>query len=433
MTPTERLDPMAPSLAVHARRGAAALATAAVLGAAAAPAAFADGSPSPAPGLYGTADPKFDGVFRQSLAFMAQNAVDATPAKPAVDWLAGQQCEDGGFPGYRADPAKACDPKKDEFTDATAAAVQGLAAAGGRADAVKKGLDWLKAHQNDDGGWGYQAGSPSDANSTSIALGAFAAAGQDPAKDAVKNGKNPVETLLTFQLGCDAKEGERGAFAYLKDDKGLRADNLASAAAALATLGKGFLFEPPKKDADQPVKALECSGDEEKAEPKDAAAAAGAVDGYLVATMDKNGGYLLPSMPGAPAKPDQGNTADAALALAAGGHRAAAEKPLKWLQSKESGTAEWAKGQPGRLAKLILATRAAGGDPRDFAGANLVDQLNATGPAPEKRATGGMGKEDEEKKDDSVTINIWWIVGVGLAFGAGIGFLISGRKKKQQL
>ncbi|WP_424887693.1 prenyltransferase/squalene oxidase repeat-containing protein [Streptomyces sp. XH2] len=425
---------MAPSLAVHARRGAAALATAAVLGAAAAPAAFADGSPSPAPGLYGTADPKFDGVFRQSLAFVAQNATGVTPAKPGVDWLAGQQCEDGGFPGYRADTSKACDPKKDEFTDATAAAVQGLAAAGGRADAVRKGLDWLKAHQNDDGGWGYQAGSPTDANSTSIALGAFAAAGQDPAKDAVKNGKNPVETLLAFQLGCDAKEGERGAFAYLKDDKGLRADNLASAAAALATLGKGFLAEPPKKDADRPVKALECAG-EDKAGPKDAAAAAEAVDGYLVAAMDKNGGYLLPSMPGAPAKPDQGNTADAALALAAGGHRAAAEKPLKWLRSKESGTAEWAKGQPGRLAKLILATRAAGGDPRDFAGTDLVAQLNATGPAPERATGSDESKKDEDKdeKDGGVTVNVWWIVGVGLAFGAGIGFLISGRKKKQQL
>ncbi|MFH8785329.1 prenyltransferase/squalene oxidase repeat-containing protein [Streptomyces roseoverticillatus] len=425
---------MAPSLAVHARRGAAALATAAVLGAAAAPAAFADGSPSPAPGLYGTADPKFDGVFRQSLALMAQSSVSLIPAKPAVDWLAGQQCEDGGFPGYRADTSKACDPKKDEFTDATAAAVQGLAAAGGRADAVKKGLDWLKAHQNDDGGWGYQAGSPTDANSTSIALGAFAAAGQDPAKAAAKDGKNPVETLLAFQLGCDAKEGERGAFAYLKDDKGLRADNLASAAAALATRGKGFVVEPLKEGADQPVKALECPGDAEgeKAKPKDAAAAAEAVDGYLVAAMDKNGGYLLPSMPGAPAKPDQGNTADAALALAAGGHRAAAEKTLKWLQSKESGTAEWAKGQPGRLAKLILATRAAGGNPYSFAGTDLVEQLNATGPAPEKKPTGS----DESKKDekgDGVTVNVWWIVGVGLAFGAGIGFLISGRKKKQQL
>ncbi|MEU5052489.1 prenyltransferase/squalene oxidase repeat-containing protein [Streptomyces sp. NPDC021096] len=424
---------MAPSFAVHARRGAAALATAAVLGTAVAPAAFADGSPSPAAtGLYGAGDPKFDGVFRQSLAFLAQDAMDVRPANSAVDWLTGQQCADGGFPGYRADTSKACDPKKDEFTDATAAAVQGLAAVGGRGEAVTKGLDWLKAHQNDDGGWGYQAGSPTDANSTSIALGAFAAAGQDPAKAAVKNGKNPMEALLAFQLGCDAKEGERGAFSYLKDKDNLRADNLASAAAGLATRGKGYQVEPLKKGSDVALKPLDCAGDD-KARPQNAAAAAEAVDGYLSATLAKNGGYLLPSMPGAPAKPDHGNTADAALALAAGGHREAAEKPLTWLRSKESGTAEWAKGNPGKLAKLILATRAAGDDPRDFAGTDLVAQLNETGPKPEAAASDSAEKDDEKKKDSDDGFGVWWFVAVFFVASVGVGFLISGRKKKTQL
>ncbi|MEU4213079.1 prenyltransferase/squalene oxidase repeat-containing protein [Streptomyces sp. NPDC026206] len=424
---------MAPSFAVHARRGAAALATAAVLGVAAAPAALADGSPSPAaPGLYGTGDPKFDGVFRQSLAFLAQDAMGVSPANSAVDWLAGQQCADGGFPGYRADTAKACDAKKDEFTDATAAAVQGLAAVGGRGEAVKKGLDWLKAHQNDDGGWGYQAGSPTDANSTSIAVGAFAAAGQDPAKAAVKNGRNPVEALLGFQLGCEAKEDERGAFSYLKDNDSLRADNLASAAAGLATRGKGYLVDPLKKGSDEPLKPLDCSADD-KARPKDAAAAAEAVDGYLSGALAKNGGYLMPSMPGAPAKPDQGNTADAALALAAGGHREAAGKPLSWLRSKESGTAEWAKGNPGKLAKLILATHAAGGDPRDFGGSDLVAQLNETGPKPEAAASASGKEKDQEKKDSEGGFGVWWFVAVFFVASVGVGFLMSGRKKKTQL
>lgn len=421
---------MAPSFAVPARRGAAALAAAVVLSAAMAPAAFADASPSPAGGLYGTSDPKFDGVFRQSLAFVAQGAAGVRPAKSAVDWLAGQQCADGGFAAYRADVSKACDPQKDEFTDATAAAVQGLVAAGGQGDAVKKGVDWLKAHQNSDGGWGYQAGSPTDANSTSIAIGAFAAAGQDPAKDAVKDGKNPVDALRAFQLGCDAKEGERGAFSYLKDKDGLRADNLASAAAGLATRGKGFLVGPVKKDADEPVKPLSCEGDD--GGPKDAAGAAEAVDGYLTAVLDKNGGYLLPSMPGAPAKPDQGSTADAVLALAAGGHRAAAEKPLKWLQSKESGTAAWADKNPGKLAKLVLAAHAAGADPRAFGGADLVAQLTATGPKPEA-ADAADEKKDEKKKDDDKGFSTWWVVGVFFVASVGAGFLISGRKKKQQL
>ncbi|GHC69199.1 prenyltransferase/squalene oxidase repeat-containing protein [Streptomyces cinnamoneus] len=426
---------MAPSPAVHVRRAAVALATAAVLGVAAAPAALADGSPSPAaPGLYGTGDPKFDGVFRQSLAFMAQHATGTSPAASAVDWLAGQQCADGGFPGYRADTSKACDPQKEEFTDATAAAVQGLAAVGGRAAVVTKGLDWLKAHQNDDGGWGYQAGSPTDANSTSIALGAFAAAGQDPAKAAAKNGKNPVETLLAFQLGCEGKEGERGAFSYLKDKDGLRADNLASAAAGLATRGKGYLVEPLQKGSDQPLKPLDCPAGSggDNARPKDAPAAAEAVDGYLSEALAKNGGYLMPSMPGAPAKPDQGNTADAALALAAGGHREAAEKPLAWLRSKESGTAEWAKGNPGKLAKLVLATHAAGGDPRDFGGTDLVAALNETGPKPEAAASSSE-KKDEKKKDDGGGFGVWWFVAVFFVASVGVGFLMSGRKKKTQL
>lgn len=30
-------------------------------------------------------------------------------------------------------------------------------------------------------------------------------------------------------------------------------------------------------------------------------------------------------------------------------------------------------------------------------------------------------------------MSVWWIIGVGLVFGAGIGFLLSSRNKKSQL
>ncbi|WP_414169360.1 prenyltransferase/squalene oxidase repeat-containing protein [Streptoverticillium reticulum] len=420
---------MAPSFAVHARRGAVALATAAVLGAAAAPAAFADGSPSPAaPGLYGAKDPKFDGVFRQSLALVAQHAVGVSPAPAAVDWLAGQQCSDGGFAGYRADTGKACDPKAGEFTDATSAAVQGLAAVGGRDGAVQKGLGWLKEHQNEDGGWGMTPGAASDANSTSIAAGAFAAAGQDPAKATGKGGKSPYDALLSFQLGCDKKEDERGAFAYLPQNGELQANDLASTAAALAALGKGFGAGAPDK-GDKPVKPLDCAGDD-SAKPKDAAAAADAVAGYLAKKLDANGGQLKSSMPGAPEGPDFGATADAVIALAAGGHREAAGKPLAWLQSKDSKTAEWAAGDPGRLAKLILAAHTAGADPRAFGGADLVQQLAATGPKPEAAAS--EKPSAEEKKDGGSDSTRWWVLGAAFIASVGVGILLSGRMKKNQ-
>ncbi|MET7766407.1 prenyltransferase/squalene oxidase repeat-containing protein [Streptomyces sp. NPDC005393] len=423
---------------MNVRRTVAALSVSAALcGAAVAPAAFADDSARPK-GLYGAKDPKFDGVWRQSLALLAQDAVGVTPAKSAVDWLAGQQCADGGFAAYRADPAKACGPKTGEFTDATSAAVQALAAVGGRSDAVEKGIGWLKRNQNDNGGWGMNPGGPSDANSTSVAVGAFAAAAQDPAKTASAKGrKSPYDALLGLQLGCAAKTGQRGAFAYQPDKSGdkdkLAANNMATVSAALATQGKGFVFETVGKDNHKNPKPLDCKDAGRARTPQDATEAALA---HLSLALSAHDMRLMSSMAGATDQPDFGATADAVVALAAGEHSAAAGKPLHWLQSKDSGAAAWSKGEPGALAKLILAAHAAGGDPRDFGGVDLVRQLNATGPKPEAAAGSGAESATKDKKDDDGDgdggmNSVWWIVGAGAAAGMGIGFLLSGRKKQR--
>ncbi|MFS7880169.1 prenyltransferase/squalene oxidase repeat-containing protein [Streptomyces asiaticus] len=438
---------------MNIRRSVAALSLCAALGAAAAPAAVADdGQAGRAEGLYGAKDPKFDGVWRQSLALLAQDAVGVTPAKSAIDWLAGQGCADGGFAAYRADTSKACDPKKGEFTDATAAAVQALAAVGGRSGTVEKGIGWLKRHQNADGGWGMNPGGPSDANSTAAAVGAFAATGQDPAKvtsasgkgaagegaadkgAAGEGGKTPYDALLGLQLDCSAKAEERGAFAYTAAKGKPVANELATASAALAAQGKGFVFETVGKDGGAEPKPLRCEKGKDGADaPKDAAEAALA---HLTRVMSGTDAHLKSAMPGAKDQPDFGGTADAVVALAAGEHSAAAGKPLQWLQSKDSGAAAWAKGDPGALAKLILAAHAAGANPRDFGGADLVKQLNATGPKPEAAAPGaesdGNGKSEEKKNDDGGGVGgVWWTVGVCAVAGMGIGFLLSGRKRRQ--
>ncbi|MER8155694.1 prenyltransferase/squalene oxidase repeat-containing protein [Streptomyces sp. NPDC094472] len=425
---------------MNIRRSVAALSLCAALGAAAGPAAVADDSPAGrSKGLYGAKDPKFDGVWRQSLALLAQDAVGVTPAKSAIDWLAGQGCADGGFAAYRADTSKACDPKKGEFTDATAAAIQALAAVGGRADAVEKGIGWLKRHQNDDGGWGMNPGGPSDANSTSAAIGAFAATGQDPAKLNSKGGKSPYDALLGLQLGCSAKAQERGAFAYTADKGKPVANELATASAALAAQGKGFVFETVGKDRGAAPEPLRCAGGKSGADKADGAGtpkgAAEAALAHLSRVMSDTDMHLKSAMPGAKDQPDFGGTADAVVALAAGEHSATAGKPLQWLQGKDSGAAAWAKGDPGALAKLILAAHAAGANPRDFGGADLVQQLNATGPKPEAAAPGAesddKSEKSEKKSDDGGVGGVWWTVGVCAVAGMGIGFLISGRKRRQ--
>ncbi|MFJ8541970.1 prenyltransferase/squalene oxidase repeat-containing protein [Streptomyces sp. NPDC093586] len=410
------------------RRSAAALAAIAVFGAAA-PAVAADPSPSasaslPA-GLYGSADPQYDGVWRQSLTLLAQDTVRMVPAKQAVDWLTGQQCANGAFAPYRADTSKPCDARTMVDTNSTAAAVQALWAVGGHGDVVEDALAWLKSVQNKDGGWGYSPGGPSDANSTSVVIGALTATGTEP-ESVTKDGKTPYDALLTFALPCSEGEGA-GAFAFQPDKAGkLLANDDATAAGVLGALGKGLVTEPGRTAGGGDAG---CAGGDKPT--REQAAANGAA--HLARAVAKDG-HLTSALAGADPQPDYGNTADAVVALAAQGGAEKAAKPLAWLQ-KNAGT--WAKQSgPAAYAQLILAAHATGTDPRAFGGADLVKQLNATGPAPEGfKATDTLRTTnqaaDEDKKDDS-PFGVWWFVGVCLVFGIGIGFFLSGRNRKRQ-
>ncbi|MGW0550249.1 prenyltransferase/squalene oxidase repeat-containing protein [Streptomyces altiplanensis] len=409
------------------RSAATVLAASAVLCASAATAAVAAPSPSPSPvipsGLYGEKDPTYDGVWRQSLALLAQDTVGVKPAGKAVNWLVGQQCDNGGFASFRADAAEPCTAKTVVDSNATAAAVQALSALGGQDAAVEKGAGWLKSAQNQDGGWGYNPGSPSDANSTSVVIGALAAAGEKPGEVKSPKGKSPYDALVTFSVPCDAKTGG-GAFAYQPDKDGKLAPNAdATAAGVLGGLGKGLAAEGGEKDA----KAGACV----KGEPTPARAAANGA-AYLDGVLAGSGHLDTPPMPGAEdteAQPDFGNTADAVVALAAQGGAARAQKPLEWLEKNAAGWAE--EHGPAAYAQLVFAANATGTDPRNFGGADLVKGLNATGPAPEA-AEKSADKSDEEKKDSDGGFGAWWIVAVFFIASVGAGILFSGRKKKNQ-
>ncbi|MFI1763032.1 prenyltransferase/squalene oxidase repeat-containing protein [Streptomyces sp. NPDC020800] len=406
---------------MNVRRSAAALAAIGVL-AAAAPAMAAGPSPSPKTaipsGLFGKTDPTYDGVWRQSFALLAQHTLGERPASSAVDWLVGQQCDEGGFPAFRADPAKPCLGKggAQPDIDSTAVAVQALHALGGHDSEVHKAVTWLKTTQNKDGGWGYAPGQPTDANHTADVIGALTAAGEN-AEGLRPEGKSPLDALATLSIPCSADGG--GAFAYQAAKKGKPAANAdASAAGVLGALGKGFVVEPGKTRDKAP--ACAASGKPTPAQMADNAAAylAGAVAGT---------GHLMSSLAGAKDQPDYGNTADAVVALAAAGSTQQAKKPYAWL---EKNAVKWAQQtSPAAYAELIFAAHAMGEDPRDFGGTDLVRALDATGPAPQAAKAGHT--EAKQSKHESGT-KVWWIVGVGLVAGIGIGFLLSGRRKRQQ-
>ena len=401
------------------RRSAAALAAATVVLGAAVPAMAATPSPSIPEGLYGSTDPKYDGVWRQSLALLAQDTVGVKPAATAVDWLVGQQCANGSFAAFRADAAKACDAKVAVDTNSTAAAVQALAALGGHDSATGKAVTWLKSVQNKDGGWGYAPGGASDANSTSVVIGALAAVGQKPG-EVTKGGKSPYDALLALALPCDGDGA--GAFAYQPDKKGKLAANAdATAAAVVGALGKGLAGDAPKPTDTTPT----CK----KAVDPEPAAQNGAA--YLVKALAKDK-HLTSTLAGAKPQPDYGNTADAVLALATAGQGDKAADAMRWLESNSKAWAQ--QGGPAAYAQLILAAHAETFDVHDFGGQDLVKLLNATGPKPASvPATASPTPGDSNKADtkDDSGVSVWWIIGVGLVGGIGVGFLISGRKKKQ--
>ncbi|WP_434588918.1 prenyltransferase/squalene oxidase repeat-containing protein [Streptomyces sp. A5-4] len=407
------------------RSAATVLAASAVLCAAAGPVAVAAPTPSPKPvipsGLYGTTDPMYDGVFRQSLALLAQDTVGVKPAAKAVSWLVGQQCDSGGFPAFRADATEPCNAKTMVDSNATAAAVQALVALGGQDAVVKKSVDWLKSTQNQDGGWSYSPGTATDSNSTSIVIGALAAAGEKPGEVKSQKSRSPYDALGTFAIPCDAKTGG-GAFAYQPDKAGKLAPNGdATAAAVLGALGKGLVAEG--KDGGKKASCTQGG----KPTP-DMTSGNGAA--YLATTLAKTGHLDTPPMPGAEDTkplPDFGNTADAVVALAAQGGAEQARKPLTWLEKNSAG---WAKQSgPAAYAQLIFAAHATGTDPKSFGGADLVKALNATGPTPESVRPAG---DKDEKKDDGGGFGAWWIVGIVFVASAGAGILFSGRKKKNQ-
>ncbi|MEV6420708.1 prenyltransferase/squalene oxidase repeat-containing protein [Streptomyces sp. NPDC051662] len=429
------------------RRCAAALAASAVLCVALAPAAVAGGdvpaapgsspsvdpapAPSPAqpapvkipPGLYGEKDPTYDGVWRQSLAMLGQFAAGVRPANQAVAWLKGQQCANGAFPAYRPDPATPCDTKTAVDSNATAAAVQALSTLGKQRPTIDKGIAWLRSVQNKDGGWSYTPGTPSDANSTSLVIGALTAAGVRPTSVLSPGGKNAYDALVGLSIPCATESGaDAGAFAYQPDPSGkLSANDDATAAAVLAGVGKRLVSGPVKAGP-----APECVPAADLAPER--AARNGAA--YLASALAATGHLDLPPMPGADDSaplPDIGNTAEAVLALTATGYGDQANRALEWLKQNSGAWAQ--ENGPAAYAQLILAAHATDTDPRNFGGIDLVERLNATGPAPKAVAVPASPAAAASTGVDDGGRAVLWLFVMGLVVVGYIVFRISIRGK----
>ena len=139
-----------------------------------------------------------DFIYTTIWGIMALKAAGENVSE-SVEWLKAQQNEDGGF-------AWAVGEKSDY--DDTAAAIQALIAAGEPrdSDVIKKALDYLKTGQNEDGGFKYFGNSSSNAASDAWIIQALVAAGENP-REWRKGNVSVVDHLLSLQT-------EEGYFKY---------------------------------------------------------------------------------------------------------------------------------------------------------------------------------------------------------------------------
>jgi len=319
-------------------------------------------SPAPASniGLFGSQDPTYDGVYRQSLAIIGLIATGHTPDVPAVSWLLGQQCADGAFTAYRATPATTACTTATEDENATAAAIQALTALG---KPTTTAVAALKHFQLADGGfYDNTAFGPaaSDANSTGLALSAFAAAGVNPTTITSATGKTGVDYLRTVQIACSAASGG-GAFDF-QGEATLHANDYASVQALLGVLGKAFPVAASASTGAAPA----CPG-----AVTDAGTSATAAESYLAARLTSTNGAIPSAFGGGT---DWTTTANAVLDLEASSTGAAAA--AAGLAALVAHAATYVKpagvNAPGPLATLLLLAHASATDPATFGGVDLA-------------------------------------------------------------
>ena len=318
----------------------------------------------PDAGLYGAADPTYDGVFRQSLALMGLAANEVAPPVAAITWLLRQQCADGSFQAYRADVTQPC-PKPDPSaftgpeTNSTAMALMAMMALDdSRVQLPRRTLSavvtaadragaWLVRQQNADGGWPYYAGGASDANSTGLSLSAVLTQAPSPSIPAYRKASRFLGTLAG---ACPA-----GGIAY---QAGSAVDALSTAQGLVGLAGPMPVSGPRRLAAAAP-----CSN------TSTAKAAS-----YLARGLADDG--TLPSFSG---EPDYSTTATAVLGLVGAGQgRTAVAKATATLKANARAYVTGSGVNPGNAGLLLMVAEATGSSPTRFGGLNLVSTLNGS-------------------------------------------------------
>ncbi len=178
-----------------------------------------------------------DGAFQDQVnltafGIMALRGAGAPRSKiaPSASWLARAQGRDGGWgfqPGIGSD------------ADSTGAALQGIVAAGGGGKALGRGVAFLRSNQTADGGWPLGGNGVSNSQSTAWALQGLIAAGVSP-RAVSSHGHSGLEFLA-------ARQDSDGHYRYSASSD--QTPVWVTGQALLATQGKAFPLAPVPRAA----------------------------------------------------------------------------------------------------------------------------------------------------------------------------------------
>jgi len=169
----------------------------------------------------------YSNTFSQSFALIALKKAGVAQSKNSIGFLKLQQCPNGGFREQEADTACSDNTKADP--DATAIAIQGLAATPSNADRsarISKAAKYLISLQNSGGGVKGGPGEIPNANTTGLAALSLYTAGKYTAAAKARR------FLTVTRFGCGFPAPMRGLIAY---DKARYAEAKSQGAAAVAT------------------------------------------------------------------------------------------------------------------------------------------------------------------------------------------------------
>ena len=275
----------------------------------------------PNPGVYGGSLP--DNVLDQVWAMIGLAANNAAISEEAAAWLVFAQAEDGSW--------------NDGFgstLDTTPLAILALLAARthdvGTAP-IEAALNFMQANQQPEGGWQTEWDTTTNANATAVMLQVIYQLGQRPVDEAwqMPDG-NPLSALLAVQA-------EDGAFG------GEFANAYATTDALIGLSGRSI--------TDLGVLEIASDGFD-----------------FIFAAQEQNGGWG-----------SEGQTLDILLALRAAGWQpnTVTTDQASTLDYVSENLETYLESGPDAIAKAILGLMAAGKDPQEYNGINLVQRLQA--------------------------------------------------------